>query len=393
MHTEAGEQKCNEGASLLRSDLIVARRLLNESIQMIPEVSTAWYNLGIALHQQKRINAAIRAYRMSLKLKNPPVKSIMSNLSQDLLLAGYYRDGWMTYEHRLSDPKYDNEYFEKRFGPAWKGAKDKRECKHLILVAEQGFGDTLQFLRLAIQLQGEGIEITLFCQMELKELIRKQSELKNITSEIKETGIDKNVLWCPLMSLPHRLGIDGSNIPLEKGYISIDESLKTQWRKRLNRKKGHRLIALHWQGNSKHEKKIYSIGRSFAFRELMKLKQLDNTEFVAIQKGEALNDIKANRELKFVQGQDIVSKTMSFRDTSAILANCDLLISSDSGVVHLAGSMGVRCFVALRWVPEWRWGLEGTSTPWYESVKLYRQQANGEWNTVFEEITKELSNK
>ena len=81
----------------------------------------------------------------------------------------------------------------------------------------------------------------------------------------------------------------------------------------------------------------------------MKLKELDNTEFVAIQKGEALNDIKANRELKFVQGQDIVSKTMSFRDTSAILANCDLLISSDSGVVHLAGSMGVRCFVALRW--------------------------------------------
>ena len=82
---------------------------------------------------------------------------------------------------------------------------------------------------------------------------------------------------------------------------------------------------------------------------------------------------------------------MDFRDTAAVIGNCDLVISSDSGVVHLAGAMGIPCWVALRWIPEWRWGLHGASTPWYESVRLFRQERQGDWKSVFHSIRKILT--
>ena len=92
--------------------------------------------------------------------------------------------------------------------------------------------------------------------------------------------------------------------------------------------------------------------------------------------------------MKFVSGQKYVSKSMDFKDTAAVLANCDLLISSDSAVAHLAGAMSVPTWLALRWIPEWRWGLEGEQTPWYDSMRLFRQPRDGDWNAVIQSIVK-----
>tara|TARA_B100000674_G_C37975050_1_gene978887 strand:+ start:3280 stop:4458 length:1179 start_codon:yes stop_codon:yes gene_type:complete len=384
------EQWCNTGASLIRDDVALARRLLNHSVQLMPVKSIAWYNLGLALHQQRRIPAAIRAYRHALALPDAPVEHIMNNLSQDLLLASLFEDGWQAYEHRLKNPMQDNSYFETNFGAAWSGPSDARTCKKLILVAEQGYGDTLQFLRLALHLQKKGIEISLFCQSALIPLLREQSDLNEVVDKCTASKFTSETLWCPLMSLAERLRIGTKNIPLAQGYIHRSRSRERLWRKKLKRKKGHRLIALHWQGNEEHEQKLYSLGRSFAFDKLLGLKELRNTEFIAIQKGKGLYQLRLNEGLSFVKGQDIFDKTMDFRDTAAVLNNCDLLISSDSGVVHLAGAMGIPCWVALRWIPEWRWGLFGSSTPWYRSIRLFRQEKQGDWESVFENMKKEL---
>ena len=126
------------------------------------------------------------------------------------------------------------------------------------------------------------------------------------------------------------------------------------------------------------------------FRELLLLGGLEDTEFVAIQKGEGLNQLELNAGLPFVSGQTSFNKTMDFRDTAAVLGNCDLIISSDSGVVHLAGAMGVPCWVALRWIPEWRWGLEGSKTHWYDSIQLFRQKQQGDWLSAIEPMRKSL---
>ena len=147
-------------------------------------------------------------------------------------------------------------------------------------------------------------------------------------------------------------GSHRKNIPLAGGYIQHNSSrnnVETKTATQAN----HRLIALHWQGNSEHEQKIYS-PRSFSFNELLSLKGIKNTEFIAIQKGEGLQQLQLDAGLQFVKGQETFNQTMDFRDTAAVIGNCDLVISSDSGVVHLAGAMGIPCWVALRWIPEWR---------------------------------------
>ena len=107
-------------------------------------------------------------------------------------------------------------------------------------------------------------------------------------------------------------------------------------------------------------------------------------EFVSIQKGAGSEQLQINKGLPFVAGQDTVSQSMDFKDTAAVLGNCDLLISSDSAVVHLAGAMGIKTWMALRWIPEWRWGLEGQRTSWYESVRLFRQPRCGDWHSVMQ---------
>ncbi len=384
------ERWCNEGASLLRDDLPLARRMINQSIQKGPENSITWYNLGISLHQQRRIPAAIRAYRHALGLRDAPVSNILSNLSQDLLLNGSFEEGWHAYEHRLTDKKHDHSYFQSKLGEAWEGPEDRRPCNHMLLVAEQGFGDTLQFMRLALLLEEQGIKTSLFCQSALIQLLREQTAISEVIDHCYENNFTDKTLWCPLMSLPHRFKLTTERIPFAKGYLQNDRKRQNWWNKQLQRKKGHRLIALNWQGNPGHEKKIYSLDRSFAFQELLRFNRLEDTEFIAIQKGEGLEQLETDAGLEFVKGQEIFNKTMDFRDTAAVMANCDLVISSDSGVVHLAGAMGVACWVALRWIPEWRWGLEGEMTPWYDSVKLFRQKSQGDWASAIDHMLRVL---
>jgi len=121
------------------------------------------------------------------------------------------------------------------------------------------------------------------------------------------------------------------------------------------------------------------------------LAQVPGVEFVSIQKGLGSKQLEQQHDLPLVAGQAQVSSSLDFRDTAAVLAHCDLLISADSGVVHLAGALGVPTWVALRWVPEWRWLLHGEVSPWYRSVRLFRQSSDGDWGSVVEAIRRALA--
>ena len=156
------------------------------------------------------------------------------------------------------------------------------------------------------------------------------------------------------------------------------------------RRTGLRRVALHWQGNPEHEGKVYSRGRSMPFDSLLPLASEEKTEFVVVQKGEGLKQLKPQTGFRFAPGQELLTASMDFRDTAAALISCDLLISADSGVVHVAGALGVPTWVALRWIPEWRWGLQGRTTPWYESLRLFRQPHDGAWTDVVQVMKQEL---
>ena len=375
----------NRSKPLLANDPSQAKSHIGNGLQLAPELGSGYFNIGLALHHQARPNAAIRAYRLALQYSNGDAlvtNSAQTNLAQDLLLTGAFREGWRRYEDRLED--MDHHLFNDHCGKPWQGKLDTRELNRLVLVAEQGLGDTLMFSRLGLDLQEHlGRPITLFCQKALVPLLQRYSSLDQVTAEINSEVLgEEGHLWCPLMSLPNRCDLDPTTLKQTGPYLQLPMEAVERWRLRLKRKPGHRLIGLHWQGNPNHESSLYSRGRSMAFSEFSGLNDIKTVEFVSVQKGAGSEQLKLDSGLDFVAGQGEVSASMDFVDTAAVLANCDLLISCDSGVVHLAGALGIPTWVALCFVPEWRWGLKGERTPWYPSLRLFRQPSHGDWAAV-----------
>ena len=133
------------GSKLIAENPERAGRWIKHGLKEWPNEGSAWFNLGLALHLNRQINSSIRAYEQGLKCPNPPKVDIYNNLAQDLLLSGRYEKGWIHYEERLKKMKESFNIYEKLYGPAWEGFNDKRKLKHLIVVAEQGYGDTIQY--------------------------------------------------------------------------------------------------------------------------------------------------------------------------------------------------------------------------------------------------------
>ena len=374
----------NAAEPLLEREPKRSQQLIGRGLQLEPQLAAAYFNLGLALHQQGRPDAAIRAYRQALRLagEGPVAAAAQRNLAQDLLLQGNFREGWNLYEERLLERNH--EVLEAAAGSAWGGIWDPRPLKRLLLIAEQGFGDTLMFSRLGLWLQQElGVPVQLICQGPLVELLRRGSDLSTVSAGCQPSALaEPGTRWCPLMSLPQRMHLKPSGMRQQKPYLRVEAERIALWRQRLQRRRGRALIALHWQGNPRHEGSLYSRGRSIPFSALTALGQLGSVEFVSVQKGAGAEQLRLDAGLEFVRGQAEVSASMDFIDTAAVLSHCDLLISADSGVVHLAGAMGRPAWLALRDVPEWRWGLQGQRTPWYPSVQLFRQPSYGDWESV-----------
>ena len=254
-------------------------------------------------------------------------------------------------------------------------------------MSEQGFGDTIQFSRYALYLQRSGFDVTLLSQPALVPLLQEAVGLANVVDRLDLEGWQARCpLWIPLLDLLPCIQDQELWTPYSTGYLKIQAERINTWREKLCRTPGKQLIALHWQGNPGHENSLYSRGRSIPFKRLLGLHQLGDVEFVSIQKGPGSEQMRLNEGLTFVNGQEQVSKSMDFLDTAAILANCDLLISSDSAVVHLAGAIGTPTWLALRWIPEWRWGLKGEHTAWYNSVRIFRQPSDGDWKSTIQSM-------
>ncbi|MCP9775635.1 glycosyltransferase family 9 protein [Cyanobium sp. WAJ14-Wanaka] len=379
----------NRGGELLATNPAMAQRWLGRGIQALPAQAVGYYNLAIGLHQQGHIAAAIRAYQICLQLPGAPLQEAHNNLSQDLLLAGRWEEGWALYRQRFQRKPGNYPHFLRLFGPPhWGPLKPDGT---MLLMGEQGLGDTLQFCRFALELQAKGIKPILLCQPTLVPLLREGSDLQHVEAALDAEKLQpEQPNWLPLLDLPACLGCNPREIAHSQGYLRADPGRISRWHRLLQRRPGHRLIALHWQGNPSHEKSLYSRGRSMDFHHWLGLAPVEGVEFVSIQKGAGSDQLRLDAGLPFVDGQAAVDASMDFRDTAAVLANCDLLISADSGVVHLAGALGLPTWVALRKVPEWRWGPSGEHTPWYSSLRLFRQPSDGDWASVVAQMRSQL---
>ena len=370
-------------------DRLQAREATNHALALHPQIANGHTNLGLLAHLSRELDQAEQAYRLSLaQTPNDTLASV--NLAGVLLAQGgsKTKEGWRCYQQRLQGPA---QLFTKPLSqaPQWQGRPLQGP---LLLVHEQGLGDSFQFIRLANALQRQGLRCWFQGPDKLHGLLL-QSGLVERCLNCEETVPSEVAAWVPLLSLPHLLGgtlPPQGPTPAEDAYFQVDPELAQHWRAALGPKRGLR-VALHWQGNPEHEFAL-SRGRSLPLQALEPLASLNGIQWLSLQKGPGSEQMNQGAFSSCWHPQQaVVSDTWDFQHTAAILKNCDLLISSDSGLAHLAGGLGVPVWLLLSWLPEWRWGLQGQKSGWYANHRLYRQSQEGDWTTVTNALAHDLT--
>ncbi|PWL22585.1 MAG: hypothetical protein DCO99_07495 [Synechococcus sp. XM-24] len=355
-----------------------ARQIYQEALDLDPCKANALLNLGVLDFQQHDLEGAELHYRQALLL-NPDDARTEVNLAGVLLLQGRTQEGWQRYEARL---RGSSKLLQRPEGlPLWEG---EPLTGTLLLVHEQGLGDTFQFIRYARLLQQRNIRCHFQGPAKLHGLLRRSCLIGHCITDGEPAPSD-SAAWVPLLSLPKIL----KDQPSGERYLEADPQLVQSWQQKLGPTPGLR-IALHWQGQPDHEFTV-SRGRSFPLKILEPLLSLPGVEWVSLQKGPGSEQTQQEPFAKrWHPQQPLIDSAWDFEDASAILKCCNGLVSSDSGIAHLAGSLGCRVWLLLPWLAEWRWGLDETTTPWYSNHVLLRQSQEGNWSDPVYQLIEEL---
>jgi tetratricopeptide (TPR) repeat protein len=359
-----------------------------QALNIQPDYPEAHMNMGIIWQGIGAAEKAIESYRMATSQREDYAKAKF-NMGLSLLAAGDYLEGFKLYEDRFLDKPellHQPEIAEKI--RRWEGETDIEG--ELLIVTEQGYGDLFQFMRYGKELANRNIKASIVAEAKLEEfLINSQLFNKVYTLPINPEQFSSQTCWTPLMSLPRHLGVTPSKILVQSPYLEVEDSRIEEWRSIFDVDSDF-LIGLHWQGNPHHEKSNL-VNRSFLLETFSPLAEIPGVRFVSLQKG-AGSDQMATCSFRdrFVDAQEKVDSTWSFRDTAAMIRSCDLVITSDSAIVHLSGAIGHPTWVLLQKIPEWRWGLSGETTHWYESLRLFRQNEKNNWDALAETVRDEL---
>ncbi len=356
-----------------------------KAIKIKPHHELAHYNLGVLYHENGDLAAAIDAYKNAISI-NACSPSTQYNCAQAMLLAGDYANGLEKYEYRALKEK-----------PLLPHAKPKcrlteelspQADSRILLVSEQGLGDTIQFMRYATTLRNEGISVSFCAQPKLHTLIQASGIDPSPLTPQQANQVSEGQ-WIPLLSVPRYLEVSPDNPVINEPYIKTTDELNAKWAGILSAEQ-RPIIGINWQGNPKTEKTVLR-GRSIALETFAPITGSSQISFLSLQKGIGSEQLE-NCSFKdlFVNCQDQVNETWDFLETAAIIANCDLVITSDTSVAHLAGGMGKTTWLLLHKVPDWRWGLKGDTTFWYPSMRMFRQRERGNWDEVMERVAQAL---
>lgn len=350
-----------------KGDLEGAEALHVQAIDIDPDLASAWVNRGIALTDLGRCDEAAAVLEQALVLDPRNAKSRFNLAIVDLLRGNHLR-GWDLYEARLEIPG-----FQPPPGRRWTGEALKGE--RVLLVPEQGFGDIIQFARFLPEVAARGGTPVLALPPQMMRLMAAQD-----WSAIYATddAPPQTPCWCPLMSLGGALGIDAGLIG-GAPYMRADG---TAWTPRLPE---GRKVGLAWAGNPTHRR---DRARSIPSARLTPLLDVPDTTFVILQVGRRDGDAESLAGRANVI--DPVADLTDFFDTAALMTDLDLVISTDTVILHLAGALGVPAWGLLPFAPDWRWGMSGDRTTWYDSLRLYRQPALGDWAAVVEKVAADL---
>jgi Flp pilus assembly protein TadD len=327
-------------------------------------------NMGVLFKSIGRYRQAALSFERALSLKHddPAANFELAFLR---LTLGEFRDGWPLYESRFRVPALAIP--TRDFGvPRWHGA-EPLAGKTILVHAEQGLGDTLQFARYLPLLRDKGATVVFEVMPQLEALLGTLPGGVQMIArgDPVPAAIDYH---CPLLSLPLEFGTQLTNIPNMVPYLSAEATRQAIWAQRLQPLSGLR-VGIAWQGNVQVERLIWARGRSMPLNVLAPLAALAGVSLVSLQKGPGAEQLSAVdfRERVLDLGADLDGGPDAFLDTAAVMANLDLVITTDTSIAHLAGALGRPTWVALNASPDWRWLLERSDSPWYPTLRLFRQ--------------------
>jgi tetratricopeptide (TPR) repeat protein len=344
------------------------------AIALSPDYPDAYSNRGVALHELKRFHEALEGFDRALALKEDYHEACYARALTHLL-TGQFDIGWPGYEARKNRSRrpVGNRRWSK---PLWLGETDI-SGKIILVDWEQGFGDAIQACRYIRLLENGGARVLFAPHKELQTLMQGL----NANPHIVDLDADNPEfdLHCPLMSLPLAFKTDVASIASAR-YISADDEKVAAWKHRLGRKTKSR-VGVVWRGNAIPDK-----DRSIELEQFQRLFDA-RCEFISLQKEVTEAErARLGRAGVFHAGDAFAD----FSDTAALCVLMDLVISIDTSVAHLAGALGIPVWVLLTWVPDWRWLLDRDDSPWYPSMRLFRQKKRGDWDGVLERLELEL---
>jgi tetratricopeptide (TPR) repeat protein len=352
-----------------------------KALECKPDYADAHNNLGIAYAELGRFDEAVASYTRCLKVRPEHVDAHM-NRALTWLRKGDYAQGWAEYEWRW---KKRNLTPRPPIMPQWNGFP--LAGRRILLITEQGLGDTLQFVRFAPVLKRQGAgAVILECPEKLIKLLSRSPGIDHLIPQGKPLP-DYDV-YCALMNVPGLTATSVEAIPSEVPYIFPDPDLVAHWKRELAGIPELK-VGINWQGNPKYAGDRH---RSIPLNLFEPLSRVPGVKLFSLQKNAGLDQLDALGGKFPVTdlGRKLDENTGPFMDTAAVLTNLDLFITSDTAVAHLAGALGVPVWMPLSTTPDWRWMTHREDNPWYPTMRIFRQNVHMAWGPIFERMASEL---
>jgi len=383
---EAYVNRANVLQSLMRREEAI--KSLEKAIEYQSDYAVAFNNLGVAWHECLQLKTAIDFFARAIVL-DPSYELAYWNKSLAHLLMGDWATGWKLYEWRWRTQalKAGLRLYDK---PQWSGQVSLKE-KCLLIYAEQGLGDTIQFCRYALLLAQQARQVILLVQPSLKNLLQWLPNICVLGLDEPAPAFD---YYCPLMSLPGILKTEPHSVPCFFPYLSAPPEALSVWSTRLGIKQKKR-IGLVWSGGFRaHLPEVWAVNqrRNLPFEALNVFEGVD-AQFYSLQKGEPAESeflTRMSDPRQRFRVENWSAELKDFTDTAGLIGHLDLVISVDTSTAHLAAAMGKTVWILNRYDTCWRWLLDRDDSVWYPNVRLFRQNTPGDWEEVVERVSQAL---
>ena len=349
-------------------------------IERKPDWAGGYLNIGHAYGKLRRWDDALASYHKAAELE-PQKKDHLYNIGNVHLHLGDFEQGWKGYEHRNQSA----EGVQRKFPDiaVWNG--EDLAGKRVVVFGEQGLGDNIQMARYLPLLQRRGAALSFHRYPMLRALLQTSAPgLAYVDDNVKPEDFDYQVAT---MSLPSKFGTRVDNVPQNVPYFAAEPERVARWAERIGNH-GFR-IGINWQGNPSGK---IDEGRSAPLKQFLRFAEVPGVRIISMQKNHGLDQLKDVPEDIKVEtlGDDFDTGKDAFLDTLAVLANVDLVVTTDTSLAHVTGGFGTRTFVALKEHPDWRWMFDREDSPWYPAHRLFRQTAFADWDAPFIAMTEAI---